>query len=192
MALDAGDREGARAQLRARRAAMPAAARIDADAAICARLDTLVRALAPATVAGYWAMRDEPELVALLTRWHEAGVAIALPRVVRADAPLEFGRWHPGATMTAGPHGTRHVEPHLALAPELILLPCLGYDRFCHRLGYGGGYYDRTLEALAGTRTVGVAYDDCEVTGFRAQAHDLPLDRIVTERRTLARPAGAA
>lgn len=177
-----------RVQLRERRAALPAGVRAAADTAIGARLDQLLLEFAPRAVAGYWPMRDEPELVATFTRWHEAGIAVALPRVVGADQPLEFGRWHPGATLADGPFGTRHVEPHDALVPDLIVLPCLGFDQRCFRLGYGGGFYDRTLAFLPDARSVGVAYDDCEITAFREQAHDRPLDRIVTEWRLLARP----
>lgn len=171
----------------ARRAALRPSARVAADAAIAARLDVLVRRLAPAAVAGYWPIRDEPELVGALTRWHEAGLVVALPRVVGAGEALRFARWRPGVAMAAGPFGTRHPDPHEPVEPDLLVLPCVGFDLHCHRLGYGGGYYDRTLAAMPAAATVGVAYDECELAAFEAQPHDRPLDWLVTQTRTLSR-----
>lgn len=171
--------------MRLRREALAPRARAEADAAIAAGLDAQLRVLAPEVVGVYWPMLGEPELVDAYTRWHEAGLVVALPRVVGRDAPLAFSRWHPGAALAGGPFGTRQVEPHDPVAPQLLVLPCLGFDAQGFRLGYGGGFYDRTLATMAGVATIGVAYDDCEVTGFAPHVHDHPLDRIVTERRTL-------
>lgn len=139
-------------------------------------------------VAGYWPMRDEPELIALLSRWHAAGVGIALPRVVGTARPLAFERWAPGAPMAHGPFGTRHPASCEPLEPEVLLIPCVGFDAGCYRLGYGGGFYDRTLEVMAGVTTIGIAYDECELTVFEQAPHDRPLDRIVTQSRVLTRP----
>jgi len=190
--VDASDRRAAREALLTRRTALAADARADADREIRARLARLVATLAPAprVVAGYWAMRGEPDLGELLAAWHEEGLEVALPRVAAAAAPLEFGRWRPGAVLAAGAFGTRHPEPHDALVPDVIVLPCLGFDALCHRLGYGGGYYDRTLARLPGARAIGVAYDECEIVGFEPQPYDRGLDAVVTQRRALLRPGG--
>lgn len=182
-------RDAARVALQTRRAALVGEDRRAADSAIVARLRDLVARWAPRVLAGYWPMRDEPDLRAALAQWHGEGVVVALPRVAARASPLEFGRWSPDTTLAEGPFGTRHPQPHEPLEPDLLVLPCLGFDPRCHRLGYGGGYYDRTLAALPGARAVGVAYDDCEIVGFDAQPHDRPLDAIVTERRVLLRSA---
>jgi 5-formyltetrahydrofolate cyclo-ligase len=183
--VDARDRGDARAGLRALRASIDPAARAAADRAIRARLQTLVAAVSPGTLAGYWPMGDEPDLREALGAWHRAGIVVALPRVVAPAAPLEFGRWRPDSRLARGPFGTLHPEPHEPLSPDLLVLPCLGFDARCHRLGYGGGYYDRTLATLPLARAIGVAYDDCEVVGFEPQSFDLALERVVTERREI-------
>lgn len=137
----------------------------------------------------YWPIHDEPDLRPAMRDWHDAGLVIALPRVIARDSPLGFGVWHPDEPLESGPFGTRHpatVVPDLC--PDLIVIPCLGFDARCYRLGYGGGFYDRTLARLPGSRSAGVAYDACEVTGFDAHSHDLPLDWVVTESRLIRRP----
>ncbi|MEN9317110.1 MAG: hypothetical protein RIS35_3503 [Pseudomonadota bacterium] len=175
-----------RRDLLALRAAILPSERAAADAAIGHRLDAVLSRLAPAVVAGYWPMRDEPELIGLFTRWHAAGVGIALPRVVGADQPLVFDRWSPGAPMAHGLFGTRHPASCEPLAPEALLIPCVGFDAGGYRLGYGGGFYDRTLPVMTGVFTIGIAYDECELAGFERAPHDRPLDRIVTQTRVLA------
>ena len=166
---------------------MGAAGRALAARAITEHLEGVVAGLRLRVIAGYWAMKEEPDLAALMTRWHDAGLQVALPRVVAADSPLEFVPWHPGGRLIEGPFGTLHPDAPQSLRPDLLVIPCLGYDARCYRLGYGGGYYDRTLERLASVLTVGVAYDRCEVSGFAAHVHDLPMDWVVTERRVLRR-----
>lgn len=190
MPIDASDRTAARVALQARRAALVGAARRAADRAITERLRRLVAQFAPRVLAGYWPMRDEPDLREALAQWHRAGVAVALPRVAAPASPLHFGRWSPGATLAQGPFGTSHPEPHDPLEPDLLLLPCLGFDLCCQRLGYGGGYYDRTLATLPRSRAIGVAYDCCEIVGFEAQPYDRALHAVVTERRVLLRSPG--
>jgi 5,10-methenyltetrahydrofolate synthetase len=186
--VEAADRTAARRRLRERRAALGEAARRRAAQAIAARLETLVASARPTVVGAYWAMKEEPELAGAMAHWHAAGLTVALPRVAAADAPLEFVRWRPGAAMAAGPFGTLHPDGTETLRPDLLVIPCLGFDARCYRMGYGGGYYDRTLERLGAVATVGVAYDCCEVAGFEPHQHDLPLDWVVTERRLLGRP----
>lgn len=165
-------------------------ARAQATIAIGERLDSLLAGLVGAaggTVAAYWAMKDEPDLAGTMARWRAAGIAVALPRVVQADAPLEFAGWDPAHALQPGPFGTLHPAGESCGSPAVLIIPCLGFDLRCFRLGYGGGYYDRTLERMPEVRTIGVAYDCCEVEGFVAQAHDLPMGWVVTERRVLRR-----
>ena len=148
-----------------------------------------MEAFAPKTLAGYWPIGDEPDLRELLHAWHRAGIVVALPRVVAKASPLEFGGWGPDARLADGPFGTLHPEPHLPVTPEVVIVPCLGFDAQCDRLGYGGGYYDRTLGALTGVGAFGVAHDACEMIGFEPASFDRTLDAVVTERRVLRRQA---
>lgn len=163
--------------------------RLEAAAALGARLQELVEDTGRKVVAGYWAMKEEPDLEEVMARWHADGLQVVLPRVVASEAPLAFARWRPGVKLVPGPFGTLHLDDPEPMAPQLLVIPCLGFDGRCFRLGYGGGYYDRTLERLPGALTVGVAYDCCEVRGFVPHEHDLPMDWVVTERRVLRRSA---
>lgn len=163
--------------------------RLEAAAELGDRLRELVEDIGRPVVAGYWAMKEEPDLEAVMARWHEDGLHVALPRVVASEAPLAFVRWRPGVPLVPGPFGTSHPDDLDPVVPQVLVIPCLGFDARCFRLGYGGGYYDRTLEGLPGALTVGVAYDCCEVRGFVPHEHDLPMDWVVTERRVLRRSA---
>jgi 5,10-methenyltetrahydrofolate synthetase len=171
--------------LRERRSAIGDGDRALADGAIARRLARLLARWHPASVSAYWPLPGEPDLLPSMVRWHEAGLAVALPRVEAPGRPLQFHRWRPGDTLASGPFGTREPARDEPLRPELLVMPCLGFDRDCFRLGYGGGYYDRTLEALAGARAVGVAYEACEMRGFAPQPYDRRLDAVVTETRLL-------
>jgi 5-formyltetrahydrofolate cyclo-ligase len=183
--IDATDRAAARRALRVVRAGVGAEGRAAADARIAAAVEKLVAGIGPSCVAGYWPMDAEPDLRPSMARWHAAGIVVALPRVAERHAPLVFERWVPGCELVAGPHGTSHVARADRVEPRILVIPCLGFDPRRHRLGYGGGYYDRTLAAVAAA-SIGVAYDVLEVLGFEAQAHDRRLDWIVTESRVLA------
>ena len=186
--INAADRAAARRNLIERRQTFNAASREPADAGIMAAAD---RWLAGRRVAGrdrvlgvYWPMRGEPSLVAAYAGWLAAGFSIALPRVQARVAPLQFGRWTPGCRLIDAGFQVMVPEPFESIEPDLLILPCVGFDPRGYRLGYGGGYYDRTL-AHRPVPALGVSYDDAEVTGYQPQAHDWPLDAIVTERRVL-------
>ncbi|HPU52449.1 MAG TPA: 5-formyltetrahydrofolate cyclo-ligase [Burkholderiaceae bacterium] len=193
--VPAGDRALARRLLRERRGAVAPGARGAADRSLFAAAGELIGRLighrvpdAP-VVAGYWPMAGEPDPRPALADWHRAGWRLALPVVRQKDAPLEFCAWQPGDDMAPGPMGTWHPARCIPTTPDVLVIPCLGFDAGRYRLGYGGGYYDRTIEALvrAGRRvvTIGVAHDDAQMIGFEPHAHDRALDCIVTESRRL-------
>ena len=135
-----------------------------------------------ATVAGYHPFRDEADPRALLAALSTLGHPLALPCVVASRAALVFRRWAMGDTLAPNAYGI--AEP-LATAPEVVpsavLVPLLAFDANGHRLGYGGGYYDRTFEALSGVRIIGIAYSGQEVPALPREPHDHRLAMIVTE-----------
>lgn len=180
-------RRDARNTLIAWRRSMAPEARHAADAAIAARVAALVPARGGngnETLGVFWPVRGEPDLRGPMVRWHQAGRAISLPRVVSGDRELEFGRWEPGWTMRVAEFGIPVPEPFEPLRPTLLIVPCVGFDARGYRLGYGGGFYDRTLGRHP-VPAIGVAYDGCELERFVPGAHDHPLAAIVTETRTI-------
>ena len=110
----------------------------------------------------------------------------ALPVVVAKSEPVEFWRWQPGAAMQRGFWNIPIPAERHAVTPDALLIPLVGYDSAGFRLGYGGGYYDRTLAALAPRPfCIGAGYDSAELATIHPQPHDIPMDLIVTERRVL-------
>jgi len=166
------------------RESMPAPQRAQADRAIGERLIVDLAQDRVGTLALYWPIRGEPDLACVLARLMAQGWQLALPRVIGRDQPLDFGRWQPGQAMRPVSFGLMLPEPFEPVVPDVLVIPCVGFDRRGYRLGYGAGYYDRTLAARA-VRAAGVAYDSCELATFDAQPHDRPLDRVLTETRTL-------
>ena len=140
-------------------------------------------------IAGYWPLGDEidprPALIAL----GEAGGQIALPAVAGQGMVLIFRGWRNGDPLESGPFGTAHPPARAPLMePDTLLLPLIAFDSAGNRLGYGAGYYDRTVAALRRQRkmlVIGLAYDEQEVPEVPAAAHDQRLDGIITDRRTL-------
>jgi 5,10-methenyltetrahydrofolate synthetase len=136
-------------------------------------------------IAAYWPLPDEPDLRPLLSQWAEAGITVALPAVRGADQPLEFRPWSPDAPMQEGAYGIQEPLAGPTVTPELILVPTLGYTDQADRVGYGGGYYDRTLAALkaSGHRftTIGIAWTVGRLDASHAPApHDVRLDAVLT------------
>jgi len=134
-------------------------------------------------VAAYWPIRDELDIKTLIGRLMDRGQPVALPVVVGDEEPLELRLWQDGAPLYEAGFGTLAPEDNAPrVVPDVILMPLLGFDRRGTRLGYGGGYYDRTLAHLPKRpRLVGFAFARQEVEHIPRQAHDVPLDAIVTE-----------
>jgi len=139
-------------------------------------------------IAGFCSIRSEIETTPLLTALHELKIRIALPVVIAAGLPLIFREWIAGEPLKSGLHGTRHPgSGSNKIEPDLVLVPLLAFDSQGGRLGYGAGYYDRTLHELkkkrAGVLAVGVAYDDQQVEEVPTGAKDSRLDAVITDRR---------
>ncbi len=134
-----------------------------------------------AIIAGYWPMGDEmdprPLMLALASRGH----ALALPVTPPRGQPLAFRAWAPGAALRPGPMGTSEPVAGEELRPDVVLVPLLAFDRAGRRLGYGGGYYDRTLAALPGAKPIGIAYAGQEMAEVPAGPQDFRLPLIATE-----------
>lgn len=190
------DRAALRRRLLSARGPTGTSAREAANAALIARLETLLGDVAGEAIALYWPVRGEPALGALPERWADRGAQLALPVVEAAGRPLRFVRWRPGDPTIAGAYGIPRPATDIALRPTLLLVPCVGFDGSGHRLGYGGGFYDRSfaqLDADGGRppRGVGVAWDDGLLADFDPLPTDRPLDAVVTPSRTvLASPFG--
>lgn len=169
---------------------MDEAARAAAELAIVANIEAwLAGPDQPGGVLGvYWAIRGEPQLLPACRRWLEAGRELALPRVTADDAPLAFGRWRPDAPMRVGRFKVPEPLDFQELVPDCLLVPCLGFDSRGFRLGYGGGFYDRTLARLGAIPTLGVAFESARVIDFSAEPHDLPLGAIATDAGLLRPP----
>jgi 5-formyltetrahydrofolate cyclo-ligase len=151
------------------------------DAAIGAHLLAWWRTQPVPALGVYWPLRGEADLSLAYAELARSGVRLALPVVLARDAPLGFADWQPGEAMhrdemgVAVPAALRMVE-----RPPALLVPCLGFNENGYRLGYGGGYYDRTLAIEPRPYTLGIAYA-CLAARFASAPHDVPLDRIVTE-----------
>ncbi|MDH3335976.1 MAG: 5-formyltetrahydrofolate cyclo-ligase [Rhodospirillaceae bacterium] len=140
-------------------------------------------------VAGYWPMAGEMDVRPALVLLDRVGCLTALPEVVEKDRPLRFRAWVPGEELTKGAHGTAHpLVTAPPMRPDVVLVPLLSFDRAGYRLGWGGGYYDRTLEALrksGNVVAVGAAYSAQEVDQVPHDGFDQVLDWIITEKEAI-------
>lgn len=151
------------------------------DSAIGAYILHWQRASGMAALGVYWPLPGEPDLRAAYAELAVQGVSLALPVVLEKDAPLAFSGWIPGEAMVKDAMGVSVPKQLRMMAcPPALLVPCLGFNETRLRLGYGGGFYDRTLGVTPRPATLGVAYA-CLTAQFAGDAHDIALDSIVTE-----------
>ncbi|OEJ68676.1 5-formyltetrahydrofolate cyclo-ligase [Magnetovibrio blakemorei] len=140
-------------------------------------------------MAGYWPMASEMDVRPALVALDRIGVLVTLPEVVAQDRSLRFRAWRPDEPLVEGSHGTYHPLTDAPLMrPDIVLVPLLAFDRRGFRLGWGGGYYDRTLERLRKTGTctaIGVAYSAQEVDEVPTDSYDQRLDWIITEKEAI-------
>jgi 5-formyltetrahydrofolate cyclo-ligase len=180
-----------------RQRAAAAAAAPDAGARLCEHLLANVTFPKDVAVSAYWPMGDEIDPLPTLRRLHREGHPIGLPVMPGAAQPLQFRAWHPDLDLADGGFGTR-IPPETAppIVPQILLVPMLAFDRRGYRLGYGGGFYDRTLEKLRAqnplTRAVGIVYADQEVPEVPIDRYDQRLDMVVSEQGPIALRGGAA
>jgi 5,10-methenyltetrahydrofolate synthetase len=176
-------RKAERERLLAERRALNAAARHAAAEAIGQVLVAVVAQRQPAVVGGYWPIKSELDFRFLWEQLDAQGLAMALPVVVESRQPLQFWRWHPGMTMARGFWNIPVPATRDAVRPDLVVAPLVGFDGESYRLGYGGGYFDRTLASLEPRPfAVGVGLEAMRLATIHPQPHDIPMALIVTEK----------
>lgn len=185
---DLAYRRELRRRMLERRVALSAEQCTGYSAAVCRQLRGTFPQLSEQRVAFCWPVRNEPDLRPLLAEWltgKASGFAALLPVVIGENQPLKFRAWLPESGLMPDHYGIPTPAGGEFLTPQALLLPVNAFDAACFRLGYGGGYFDRTLAALRtpGWRplALGVGFELARVDSIRPQAHDLPLDAIITE-----------
>jgi 5,10-methenyltetrahydrofolate synthetase len=175
-------RKARRVTLLARRAAVPREQQREWNEAITGALLAGFPLLCGLRVGFYWPMQGEFDPRFAIRQWRDGGAVAALPVVVEKRAPLQFREWWPGVATGKGvfdlpvPQNTRVVQP------QALLMPPVGFDEQGYRLGYGGGYFDRTLAVMSPQPLkIGVAFELSRLATIQPQPYDIPLDFVVTE-----------
>jgi 5-formyltetrahydrofolate cyclo-ligase len=173
-----------RAALLARRQTLSPEDRRQAASVIASKLEALIADRGFHTIGLFWPIKLEITLIS----WASAlsartGIALCLPVVVTPRAPLEYWRWTQGEPLTRGAWDIPVPAKRDVVTPDLMLAPLVGFDRANYRLGYGGGYFDRTLAAFPQRPAViGVGYAFSALETIFPQPHDIPMDAVLTEQ----------
>lgn len=176
-------RKGQRERLIANRLAIPAADRTLLAAEIAAELDRLVERRRGLVVGLYWPFRGELDLRPWMRSAHDCGMRTALPVVVIKDRPLVFREWTPGGRMERGVWNIPIPADGAEVTPDVVISPLVGFDAQCFRLGYGGGFYDRTLAAREERPfVIGIGHPLAQIPTIYPRPHDIAMDVIVTGR----------
>jgi 5,10-methenyltetrahydrofolate synthetase len=153
---------------------------------LCDRLLRWLRTMPLQRLAFYWPTRGEPDVTAAITTWLAENPARSAGLPIIAGQVLEFAPWHPRMPMKAGDFGIQVPDTASRMKPQLLVIPCVGIDAQRFRLGYGAGFYDRTLAGLSvRPSTVGIAFDCGRVPTINPQPHDIQLDLGITESGVL-------
>jgi 5-formyltetrahydrofolate cyclo-ligase len=174
-----------RTLLLAKREALPQAARQHAAQSVAARLNEHVAARGCSSIGLYWPIKHEINLLSWAqTLAQNSGVLLCLPVVVAQKTPLEYWRWREGEPLARGIWDIPVPSRRDVVVPDLMLAPLVGFDLNNYRLGYGGGYFDRTLASLAQRPVVmGIGYEFGALDSIFPQPHDIPMDAVLTEQR---------
>ena len=165
------------------RKSMPADVRAASDAALDAQLRVCLNGITSGVLAFYWPIQAEFDARPAVTAWLASGGErrAVLPVVTGKHQPLRFRAWQPDTVMQAAGFGTSVPSTGEWLVPTVLLIPLIGFDAAGYRLGYGGGYYDRTLAALQPRpRTIGIGYAAAKLATIYPQDYDLKLDALIT------------
>ncbi|KXV79205.1 5-formyltetrahydrofolate cyclo-ligase, partial [Gluconobacter japonicus] len=170
-------------ELRRQMAERRNAASRDMEAALLHRLHNVIEAQSASVIAAVWPLPGEIDLRPLCFQLLKAGRRIGLPETLPKGHPLLFREWKEGVPMCEGRFGTSYPDGPEVI-PDLVLVPFLAFDRAGYRLGYGGGYYDRTLAKLT-VPAIGYGFSIQEMAALPAGPYDIPLSIIVTEKETI-------
>jgi 5-formyltetrahydrofolate cyclo-ligase len=183
-------RRSQRERLIALRQALPAAERRDWGNRIEAELRALL-AERPGILGVYWPFRAEFDPRPLIDWAVAGGRTVALPVVIDKKGPLEYRTWRPGEPLADGVWNIPVPEKREVVTPTMVLAPLVGFDEACYRLGYGGGYFDRTLGAMAPRAlAIGIGFEAQRLETIYPQSFDVPMALIVTEAGIRKRRAG--
>ena len=184
-------RRAERERLITARIALGAAQRAELSRRIAEQLDGIPGAERRAVVSGWMPFRGEPDLRPWMARAAERGVAAALPVVEARGCPLRFRAWRPGEALQPGVWGIPVPADGEWVVPDVVLAPVVGFDPECYRLGYGGGFFDRTLAALSPRpRAIGIGFAIARISTIFPQPHDIPMAAVVTEDGVMVRSQG--
>jgi 5,10-methenyltetrahydrofolate synthetase len=176
-------RKAQRKRLLSARLALDASARQASAQRMAAALDDTIGKVGGRIVSGYWPFRGEPDLRNWSIRLIERGGRIALPVVIRKGWPLEFRVWSPGDPLERGIWDILVPARGPSVQPDVVIAPLVGFDDANYRLGYGGGFFDRTLTMMPRRAfVIGVGYAASRVKTIYPQPHDIPMDAIVTDK----------
>ncbi len=171
-------------KMTARRAALDARAvahKGGFDVAANTHLLDYLRGAAGACIAGYMPIRTEISPMATLDALDELGFALCLPVVIGKDRPLAFHSWRFGGALVDGAFGAAVPAKGADVSPDIVITPMVGFDNRGYRLGYGGGFYDRSFAGMSRVVVVGLAYSAQEVARVDEDATDVKMDVLVTE-----------
>jgi 5-formyltetrahydrofolate cyclo-ligase len=175
-------RKSERERLLALRLALPREKHGAFSSGIAANLDAIFPDLTGRSVSLYWPLRGEPDLRPWASAIEHRGARCCLPVVVEKAAPLKFVTWHPGEQLVRGFWNIPVPPQGVEIIPDIVFAPVIGYDEKNFRLGYGGGYFDRTLAALPmRPRVIGIGFSISRIRTIYPLGHDIPMDMLVTE-----------
>jgi 5,10-methenyltetrahydrofolate synthetase len=175
-------RKAERERLIAARLAVPADERASMSARIAKGLDAVIGDIAGRMVSLYWPFRGEPDLRPWMTEINARGGRTALPLVVEKGRPLVFRAYKHGDKLEKGVWNIPIPAEGEPVFPDIVVSPVVGIDPGRYRLGYGGGFYDRTLAAMPfKPLVIGIGYELQRIPTIYPQAHDIPMDHLVTE-----------
>ncbi|MGC1524373.1 MAG: 5-formyltetrahydrofolate cyclo-ligase [Steroidobacteraceae bacterium] len=176
-------RKAERERLINARVALSVQYRTDQAAAIGQRVEQIIESAGTKAplVSVYWPIRGEPDLRPWMKALCGSGVRVALPVALALGRPLVFREWRPEARLARGLWNIPYPADGESVIPNVVLAPLVGFDPRCYRLGYGGGFFDRTLAGMnLKPLTIGVGYPDGELRTIFPQSHDIPMDWVAT------------